>query len=196
MNLTDTRTLIPILIVVLALIVLLVFVVLTSRKRKSERLRHHFGTEYDRVVSEYGDPGRAEAALLEREKRVHKFSIHTLPTGDRERFLQDWATVQKRFVDDPAMAVTDADRLVTAVMAARGYPMADFEQRAADISVTYPEVVDNYRAARQIVLRHGKGQATTEELRRAMVHYHALFEELLDSPKLVARGVSHGRIAS
>ena len=196
MDFTDTRTLILVLIVVAALIALLAFLLITSRKRSSDRLRRRFGAEYDRVVLEHGDRTKAEAVLLEREKRVHKFSIRSLPAGDRERFLRDWATVQRRFVDDPSMAVNEADQLVTSVMAARGYPMSDFEQRAADISVSYPTVVDNYRAARQIAQRHSKGQATTEDLRRAMIHYHALFEELLESPKLVERGVSHERIAS
>jgi hypothetical protein len=177
----DTRILIP---VVIALAVIIFFAVLViMRKRKSDRLKQHFGTEYDRVLRQHGDTRHAEAVLSEREKRVEKFSIRPLPTGDRERYADEWAGVQRRFVDDPSMAVTEADTLVTKVMGARGYPMGDFEQRTADVSVSYPGVVQNYRSAREIVLRHTDGQATTEELRQAMVHFRSLFDELLDSPR-------------
>jgi hypothetical protein len=166
------------------------------RKRKSDQLKQHFGSEYDRVVQIQGDPRRAEAVPTEREKRVEKFSIRALPGGDRERYVDEWAGVQRRFVDDPSMAVTEADKLVITVMAARGYPMSDFEQRAADVSVNYPGVVLNYRAARNIVLRHTNGQSTTEDLRQAMVYFRSLFDGLPDSPKPEKKGVSHERIAS
>jgi hypothetical protein len=190
----DTRILVPVVIAVV--VILLVAALLVMRKRKSDQLKQHFGSEYDRVVQLQGDPRRAETILTEREKRVEKFSIRDLPGGDRERYAEDWAGVQKRFVDDPSLAVAEADKLVITVMAARGYPMSDFEQRAADISVNYPGVVQNYRSAREIVVRHGNRQSTTEDLRQAMVYFRSLFDELLASPKPENRGVSHERIAS
>ena len=177
----DTRVLIPIIILVVAVIVIAAVVI--SRKRKTEHLRQHYGTEYDRTVQQSGNPQRAEAELLQREKRVHEFPIHSLSAGAREKYAEEWTGVQRRFVDEPAAAVNDADNLVNRVMVSRGYPMADFEQRAADLSVTHPKVVENYRAARSIVSRHGRGESSTEDLRQAMVHYRALFEDLLETPK-------------
>jgi len=191
----DTKTIV-IIAVVLVVVALAVIILLMERSRKSRRLKEHFGPEYDQLLREQGDPRRAEAVLADREKRVEKFSITQLSAADRQRYAADWANVQKRFVDDPAMAVNEADRLVTAVMTSRGYPMAAFEQRAADISVSYPRVVENYRSARLIASRHAKGQASTEELRQALVHYRSLFDELLESTKSEKTGVSHGRLAS
>ena len=191
----DTRMLVYIAIAVV--IVIVVAALLASRKRRSDQLKQRFGPEYDRAVLQHGDARHAETVLADREKRVEKFSIRPLPGGDRERYTEEWAGVQRRFVDDPSMAVTEADKLVTKVMTARGYPMSDFEQRTADISVNYPGVVQNYRSAREIVVRHTQGQSTTEDLRQAMVYFRSLFEELLDSsPKTEKIGVSHERIAS
>ena len=190
----DTRTLAFIVSGVVVLIV--IAALLAMRKHKSAQLKEHFGPEYDRVAQEQGDARHAEAVLSQREKRVEKLSIHPLPGFQREGYLQEWMAVQRRFVDDPSAAVTEADSLVTDVMSARGYPMSDFEQRAADISVNYPTVVHNYRSAREIVLRHAKGHSSTEDLRQAIVCYRSLFEELLDSPKPVKIGVSHERVAS
>ena len=190
----DTRMFYPILFAVLVLFTVAALLIL--RKRKSDQLKQRFGPEYDRVVQQHGNTSKAEAVLSEREKRVEKFAIHPLPAGDRERYADEWAAVQRRFVDDPSMAVTEADKLVTKVMTARGYPMGDFEQRAADVSVSYPGVVQNYRSARTIVVGHGNGQSTTEGLRQAMVYFRSLFDELLDSPKLETIGVTHERIAS
>jgi hypothetical protein len=191
----DTRTLT--FVVIAVVIVIAVVALLVMRKRRSDQLKQRFGPEYDRAVLQHGDARHAEAVLADREKRVEKFSIRALPPGDRERYAEEWANVQKRFVDDPAVAVTQADKLVTKVMTARGYPMSDFEQRTADISVNYPGVVQNYRSARTIVVRHNKGQSTTEDLRQAMVHFRSLFDELLESkPKTEKIGVSHERIAS
>jgi len=190
----DTRTLAFIVSGVVVLIV--IAALLAMRKHKSAQLKEHFGPEYDRVAQEQGDARHAEAVLSQREKRVEKLSIHPLPGFQREGYLQEWMAVQRRFVDDPSAAVTEADSLVTAVMTARGYPMSDFEQRAADISVNYPTVVHNYRSAREIVLRHAKGHSSTEDLRQAIVCYRSLLEELLDSPKPVKTGFSHERIAS
>ncbi|GAC1658382.1 MAG: hypothetical protein NVS9B15_20030 [Acidobacteriaceae bacterium] len=174
----DQNTIIIVAVVVIAIIVA---AVLISRKRKSQNLREHFGPEYEREVKRSGDPRRAEAVLEDRAKRVSKFDIRSLPVGERERFSEEWMQVQRRFVDDPRGAVSEADRLVQKVMNARGYPMSDFDRQAEDLSVHYPNVIGNYRNAHDIVLRHGKGQSSTEDLRQAMVHYRSLFEELFET---------------
>jgi len=173
-----------------AVIAVLIIAWLLMRKQRTTKLRHHFGPEYDRAVQEVGT-ARADAMLLEREKRVEKFSIRGLAPDERERFITDWRAVQSRFVDDPEGAVSAADLLVDKVMQARGYPMSDFEQRAADISVGHPHVVANYRAAHQIALRHRERQATTEDLRQAMIYYRSLFDDLLEAP--TATPVTHKR---
>jgi hypothetical protein len=192
----DTKTIVAIVIVVIV-VVMAVIVFALERKRRSQRLREHFGPEYDRLLREQGDPRKTEAVLADREKRVENFSVRALSREDKLRYADEWANVQKQFVDDPAMAVNEADNLVTVVMSARGYPMSNFEQRSADISVHYPRVVQNYRAARVISLRNATGQATTEELRQALVYYRSLFDELLETTsKSETTGVSHGRIAS
>ena len=142
-------------------VIVVVVAILYARHRRSEQLKQKFGSEYERLARQQGDPQRAEALLVEREKRVSNLKLRTLPSPERERYLQQWAFVQKQFVDDPRGAVNEADRLVTDVMTARGYPMTEFDQRADDISVNYPHTVGNYRTAHEIVLRHGKGQSTT-----------------------------------
>lgn len=188
----DPKALIVIVVVVA---VIVIAALIFYRKRKSQQLREHFGPEYDRAVRERGNAAKAEMELVKREKRVEKFSIKSLSPADRNQYAEEWAIVQRRFVDDPAGAVTDADSLVNRVMVARGYPMGDFEQRAADISVSYPGVVQNYRSATTIAQRHGRGEAGTEDLRQAMVHYRSLFDELLEVPKSAdpSRGVLHER---
>jgi hypothetical protein len=191
----DQRAVIAI-VVVIALFIIAAIVVISSRKRRSVQLRERFGPEYDRTLRTRGSANRAESELLNRERRVNSFSIKALSSPSRMRYIEEWSAVQRRFVDDPALAVMEADSLVNRVMTDRGYPMADFEQRAADVSVTYPVVVQNYRAARAIVQRHGRGQAGTEDLRQCMVHYRSLFDELLDIPKsetTPTRGVIHER---
>ena len=196
----DTRIVVTALVIVAILIVIAAAAAaLVMRRRKSDQLKRRFGPEYDRtVIQQQGDARRAEATLLGREKRVEAFPIRALTPVDREAYAMEWAAVQRRFVDDPSAAVGAADRLVNRMMMDRGYPMVDFEQRAEDISVSYPAVVQNYRAAHEIVLRHTDGQATTEELRQAMVHYRSLFDELLQ-PGNVERidqkrkGVAHER---
>jgi hypothetical protein len=167
-------------VVLVALAALLVIAWVFVRKQRTRNLRSRFGPEYDRTVRESG-PQRAEAVLLEREKRVQKFQIRELSTEEREHFLNQWRTVQSRFVDDPQAAVSDADLLVDRLMQTRGYPMSDFEQQAADISVSHPRVVDNYRAAHVIAVRHRQGEANTEDLRNALIYYRSLFEELLQA---------------
>jgi len=194
--------------IVLALIALAVMtmILVFTRKKRSEHLKSRFGPEYEEVLRQHRDSRDAEAVLVLRERRVEAFSIEPLPESGREFYAREWASLQNRFVDDPAASVHDAETLLDAVMAARGYPIADFEQRAADISVNYPQIVQNYRAGRQIAMKHSEGKATTEELRQAMVYYRSLFDELLEAPAEENRatersgnegkGVTHERIAS
>jgi hypothetical protein len=148
-------------------------------------LRTQFGNvEYARAVEKGGNVRHAEAGLEERAQRVEAFHIRRLGSGDRARFVESWRGVQAGFVDAPAGAVTAADTLLGDVMSARGYPVSDFEQRAADMSVDHPLILENYRTAHEIALRQMKGQASTEELRQAMVHYRTLFEELVNEPTM------------
>lgn len=167
------------LVVVAAIILIAAVAFLFSRKRRSQRLRERFGPEYDRVVQKEGELRRAEGVLEMRAKRREKLEIRPLPQVVSSDFAERWRTVQSQFVDDPRNSVSRADQLVNELMQARGYPMADFEQRAADLSVDYPIVVENYRSAHDIALRHSRGEASTEDLRKAMVHYRSLFDELL-----------------
>ncbi|HWE87790.1 MAG TPA: hypothetical protein VG267_22800 [Terracidiphilus sp.] len=191
----DQKTLVAI-VALVVIAILLVAVLVVSRKRRRQRLMEHYGPEYDRAVQNRGDAAKGEMELLKREKRVHSFSIKPLAPETRAAYAEEWSAVQRRFVDDPAMAVTEANALVNRVMEARGYPTADFDQRAADISVNYPGVVENYRSARTIAQRHVRGEAGTEDLRQAMVFYRSLFDELLNTPKsaAISRGVIDERI--
>jgi hypothetical protein len=150
------------------------------QKKQTERLHSRFGPEYDRLAAVEGDRGRAEKTLHEREKRVEKFTLLPLSPENRDLFAREWQQAQAGFVDDPRSAVANADRLVTEVMKARGYPMGDFEQRAADISVDHSPVVTNYRVAHEIALRDTGGETSTDELRTALLHYRMLFEDLLE----------------
>jgi hypothetical protein len=168
-----------ILLVVAVVIVIALIVVSRARAKRSEALQERFGPEYGRTVEEAGDQRAAEKQLSEREQRREKLQIRELDPGTRERYLIEWRDSQSRFVDDPSPAVRDADSLIMNVMRDRGYPVDDFEQRAEDISVDHPHVVDNYRAAHRISLADEQGQATTEDLRQAMVHYRYLFDDLL-----------------
>jgi hypothetical protein len=152
-----------------------------SRRKRTERLKNHFGPEYDRAVGEAGDPGAAEKALVARERKRQKLDIVALAPESRAKYAEHWRAVQTAFVDNPSRAVGDADRLVTQVMRERGYPVDDFDQRAADISVDHPNVVEHYRAAHVIHLAQEKGDIGTEAQREAFVHYRALFEKLLDT---------------
>ena len=151
-----------------------------GQRRRSERLKDRFGPEYDRTVETAGDRSRAERDLESRQERVEAFDIRPLEPAARDRFRERWQVTQALFVDDPASAVGQADDLIGEVMRARGYPVGDFEQRAADVSVDHPEVVDHYRTGHRIALRQRSGEADTESLRQAMVHYRALFSDLLD----------------
>ncbi len=154
-------------------------------KRRSERLRAHFGgDEYARAIQKCGNRRKAEAALEERTKRVEALHVRPLSAEDRARFAESWRLVQARFVDGPAEAVAEADHLLGEVMSTRGYPVGDFEQRAADLSVAHPQVLKNYRTAHEIAIRQKRGQANTEDLRQAMVHYRFLFEDLAGEPEV------------
>jgi hypothetical protein len=150
------------------------------RRNQSDRLRQRFGPEYDRTVGELGGRTKAEAELKAREKRVEHLSITPLAPADAARFSHAWNALQGRFIDSPTGVVVQADELVRELMLKRGYPMADFERRAADISVDHPAVVENYRAAQAIAARDERGEADTEELRKAVVHYRVLFDEMLE----------------
>ena len=168
--------------VLLAVVVVLLVVigVLVARQQRSRRLKDEFGPEYRRVVAEHGDQRAAEKELADRRQRVGNFEIRPLDPGAREHYLAEWAVAQRYFVDEPVGAVGQARELVQRVMHDRGYPVdEDFEQRTADISVEHPVVVENYRAANGIAVRAQNGQASTEQLRQAMVHFRALFDDLL-----------------
>ena len=173
----DPRIVIGVLVVVAVVVVAFVL----SQKRRTDQLRGKFGPEYERLVREQGDPRRAESELNSRVERVKALHIKPLSPEHRSRFADAWRSDQARFVDDPKGAVVEADRLVADLMQVRGYPVGDFEQRAADVSVDHPHVVQNYRVAHDIAVRQQRGEASTEDLRKAMVHYRALFEDLLDS---------------
>jgi hypothetical protein len=170
--------------VVAALLIAVAIVVIAmvvARQRRKANLRQQFGPEYERAIREVG-PTRAETELLAREKRVSKLSLRELTVEERQYFTNEWRILQSKFVDDPVASLADADVVIDRLMQARGYPMSDFEQRAADISVGHATVVENYRAAHAIALRHRNGKATTEDLRNAIIHYRALFIELLQDP--------------
>ena len=175
----EMETGITIALLIAAVITIGVVVWFVVRGKRSKHLKQHFGPEYDRTVRHSGSREKAEAELREREKRVRKFDIVDLSPSDRRRYQDSWAIVQGRFVDDPKTAVEEANRLIQEVMQRRGYPVIDFDQSAADLSVDYPVVVENYRAAYQIAVRNDRGVADTEELRQALVYYRALFRELL-----------------
>jgi hypothetical protein len=151
------------------------------QKKRTQDLRSKFGPEYDRAIGEHRDRSHAESELAERAKRVAKFHIRPLKPDDRVRFIEQWRREQSLFVDDPRAAVNHAHTLLQEVMQQRGYPVGDFDQNAADLSVDHPRVVENYRIAHEISLREGEGPGSTEELRRAMVSYRALFEDLLET---------------
>jgi hypothetical protein len=168
-----------IVLAVIALVAVAAAAWLFYRNRRTQKLREGFGSEYDRAVLESGSRGRAERELAARRQRVEALHIRPLSSEECGRFEDAWRTIQARFVDDPVAAIREADSLIGEVMQTRGYPVGDFEQRASDISVDHADVVTNYRAAHGTALAQERGEATTEDLRQAMVHYRALFDELL-----------------
>jgi hypothetical protein len=175
-------TLTPAMLIVIVVAVLAIAVVLWmyTTKRRTLQLRSKFGPEYDKAIGEHRDRGHAESELEKRAKRVAKLNIHPLKADERSRYTEDWRKEQSLFVDDPRAAVSHADTLVQDVMQHRGYPVGDFEQNATDLSVDHPGVVENYRLAHGIAIRDNQGQGSTEDLRKAMVSYRTLFEDLLE----------------
>ena len=180
--------------VIIAVVVVIILVLVYSawQKRRRTALQSKFGPEYGRAVNESDNRRQAEKELLEQQKRHESLDLKELDPATRERHVQSWSQAQARFVDAPAEAVRDADRLVGQVMTDRGYPMDNFEQQSADISVDHPDVVENYRAAHAISLASDHEQATTEDLRQAMVHYRSLFETLLGTAGTGASSNGHG----
>jgi hypothetical protein len=152
-----------------------------SVRRRTRGLQEEFGPEYDRTAADAPSKREAEADLLERQKRREQFDITPLSPTARDRYLRSWESTQARFVDDPGEAVDEADGLIQEVMRERGYPVEDFDQRAADLSVDHPDLVENYRSGHTVAVRSREGDAETEDLRQAFVHYRALFEELLET---------------
>ncbi len=183
----DLAIIVAIATIVVGVIIVAIVTWLALRKRRTENLRTQFGgAEYDRTLKEEGSRRHAEAGLKERNERVDTLAIRPLAPSDRVRFVESWSRIQARFVDGPGGAVTEADQLLGDVMSTRGYPVSDFDQRAADISVDHPLVLQNYRTAHEIAVRQGQGKANTEDLRQAMIHYRTLFEELVSGPELVS----------
>jgi hypothetical protein len=177
---------------IILVVALIAVVLIIMGNRRTATLRTRFGPEYDVTIKTMRDRDRAESELMKRTERVEQLKLRPLAPADRSRFEQSWQADQARFVDDPRGAVREADHLVTELMQARGYPVADFDQRAADVSVDHPHAVDRYRAAHEIAGRDVKNEANTEDLRNAIVHFRALFEELLvvDTPSTDAAAVS------
>ena len=175
-----TTVAIAIAIVIVVVAAIVIWWAMRQRERSRE-LRTRFGPEYDHAVEEYGGEHKAEKALETRTERVQQLNIHDLSPDESAHYASAWEEVQRQFVDDPERALTRADELVLEAMEKRGYPMGEFEQRAADISVDHPQVVEHYRVAHRTAGRAQRGEAPTEELRQAMVHYRALFQELTQS---------------
>ena len=184
---TNLAVLAAVVIVIIAVLAVFGWLYMRQRRNTSAALRKKFGPEYDRAVKVHGSERKAEAKLEDREKRVEQLNLHDLDAMEHDRFSKRWESVQSRFIDSPKGALTEADDLVSSLMKARGYPVTDFDQRAADISVGHPRVMENYRSAHEIAVRVGKDEATTEELRTAMIHYRSLFEELAQLPVSLER---------
>jgi hypothetical protein len=183
MNITYVFIAVVLIVVIMGVILGLIF---AARGKSSERLHDQFGAEYDRTVVTLGSEKKAQTELNERQEHVKALNIRPLSVTEQKRYQADWASVQAKFVDEPGEAVVDADGLIMEVMQLRNYPMSDFEQRAADVSVSYPSLVSNYRAARVIAVENEKHLADTEELRQAMIYYRSLFEELLGMESVAA----------
>ena len=179
---TNTQVMVTLVEIVLAIVVA-IFGYLIYRKSRTHAFRTRFGPEYDRAVMTHGSSRKAEAKLADRETHVKTLELRDLGTAERERFVADWQVVQGRFVDHPKSAVNEADELISMLLVARGYPKGSFDQRAADISVSYPRVMEDYRLANGIAVRPGRADASTEELRTAMIQYRNIFDELVQAQK-------------
>ncbi len=169
------------LIVLVAIVVIGAVAWMMNQRQRTEHLTERYGPEYQRTLESTGDRREAERELEAREERVKQYEIKPLSAGQRDRYVAKWKETQAEFVDDPSAAIADADTLVKDVMGERGYPMGDFDQRSADISVDHPHVVEEYRAAHLIATKHADGGVETEDLRQAMVHYRTLFDDLLET---------------
>lgn len=178
----DDQTQIRLAVVVVAALVAIV-VWLLMKRRKTAALRARFGPEYDRLAESARTPAEVERELQQRQRRVESFSLRALTRDEADQFVQTWRTIQARFVDDPRGAVVQGDRLIEEVMRARGYPVEDSAHRLDDLSVDHAAVVNHYRSGREVVVRHGRGEASTEDLRSAMVHFRALFDELVGAQR-------------
>ena len=170
---------ITIVVVVVLIILGLILGLIFSRRQRSKRYSEKYGSDYAHTVKKMGSQSKAQTEMDERQKHVDTLDIRSLTLPEREKYLAEWKAVQIKFIDQPGPATVEADHLIMEVMQLRNYPVSEFEQRAADISINYPELVSNYRLAREIALKNEKHQADTEELRQALVHYRALFNELL-----------------
>ncbi len=168
-------------IIVVAVMVILgsVLGLIFYRRKRTDRFQGQYGTEYEETVKSLGDNRKAQTELEKRQKHIKSLNLRSLTTEERERYLKDWALVQSKFVDDPGQAIMDADRLIIEVMRLRDYPISDFDERAADISVQYPTLVSDYRAAREISVKNMDSTADTEELRIATIQYRSVFDELV-----------------
>jgi hypothetical protein len=175
--------------IIVIVVIVLALAWILMRRQRTARLRKQFGPEYERAVSESGNRHTAEAELEDRRTRRERLEIVALEPAARDRHLEQWRLVQAQFVDSPTEATRAADRLINEVMRERGYPVEDFEQRAADISVDHPQVVDDYRVAHAVADANERSEASTEDLRQALVHYRSLFEELLDTHGAAAIGL-------
>ena len=167
--------------IIVGLLIAAVLIWYLVKQSRSRGLQRDFGPEYERTIARAGDRGVAESDLHERRERVSSLDLRPLSPSDHDRFASEWTKVQAEFVDAPAEAVTEADELIQQVMATRGYPVEDFDRRAADVSVEHPDVVENYRSAHSIAVKEAREDrdADTEALRKAMVYYRSLFDELL-----------------
>jgi hypothetical protein len=177
----STATLVAVIVSAIIVVGAIAYVV---TKQRSQRLKTRFGPEYNRTIEETGSKTKAEAKLEKLARRVDRFKINPLSPAARADFVATWQQIQGLFVDDPKGALTEADRLIQRIMTARGYPVTDFDQRAADVSVDHPLVVEHFRAGHEISLRHSQGRASTEDMRQAMIHYRTLFTELAEEPEL------------
>ena len=190
-NLSDPTVMAVIGVVALLIVLAIVWVVMKQRnRRRTEELRARFGPEYDLALREYGSRAKAEASLLDRVNRVNRMTVHPLEDSERERYFAEWEAIQARFIDHPRGAVTEADEMINSLLRARGYEGGAFDRRAADLSVHYANLVEPYRRANAVVVRAGKNEATTEELRSAMILFRAIVEQLLQAPAPIARSVA------
>jgi hypothetical protein len=186
LNLLDSRVIVSVIVIALIIVVGMTLYV-RERRKTTAGLRKRFGPEYDLAMLEHGSQHKAEAKLVDRETRVETLKIRELGATERERFLAEWHSVQSRFVDHPKGSVTEADELISSLMQARGYPVADFDQRAADLSVDHPRLVEFYRSAHGVTMRLAGDKASTEDLRTAMIQYRSLFDELVQGQTLGKR---------